>query len=283
MNDLPDDISFRPRCRKLRFAAAAIAALAALAGIGALLNLAPAPQLAPTEPIETERSAPALDEFFPQPPAPIRMTVATALPEGIPAGARKTARQTLIVRNACGNRGSGFMYRPGILVTAARIANKEDLEKKKLRVRCEPIETDAEVLIVDYLRDVLVARVDCVAVPLKIDGSPYRPDARLFLSGFDFSRDSAERCFKPTVARPLAVFSTDDESIRLHLEQAASKGIHQLQGFDAEIVPGNFGSPVFDAEGVVVGMAVMAEHPRRRSFMVPAASILAALDAAHAR
>jgi len=217
------------------------------------------------------------------------------VPNEYPAAVRMTALQTVPVSAGFANGqtgfGTGFLYRQGIVVTAAHILDSQGYEDLRLvTVFCDGRNTAGRTLGFDRLRDVAVIAADCAAKRLTLDTRRPRAARKLFVTGFTYraSRTAVDRFLKPAWARPRALLTDrgpelGDPRINLRIREIARLGIPRYRAIDALTVPGNSGSPVVNAAGQVVGMSVIIDPTLGVTFITPAVNIRYVLDKAGVR
>ncbi len=164
--------------------------------------------------------------------------------------------------------GTGFLIRPGILVTNAHVIAQEPVRKLKVTfTSAPPADREAAVkglLLEDVKRDLAFLAVDSKLPPLDIEAA-YR-----FRRGQEVT----------VIGNP----GTGGGEI---LENAVSRGVmstlmtHKNQTFfqmSVSINPGNSGGPVIGSEGRVVGVATLKSMVREGiAGCIPVADLAAAL------
>jgi len=186
--------------------------------------------------------------------------------------------------------GSGFVLDDGVVVTAAHVV--EGTEGRPLNVFCNGAETPGKPFLVDAARDVALIAADCIsnAPPLKYALAPPDVNMPLFRSGFTFGLDDGGAVDPSEL---IAVQYTEETSyipgadlekflppenmeatVRRVLGQMKAMKAPPLMGLAGKMKQGHSGSAVYDPNGALVGMAIIIDGGRNRSFIVPAETIL---------
>jgi len=201
-------------------------------------------------------------------------------PEPVLAAARQTVPILATFKNGKVGTGTAFLYMSGIVISAAHIVDSQGYRNlTRLLVWCGDENTDAEILAIDTLRDVVVLAADCGAEDLKLDPARLQDKERLYVTGFNYDGlYTARRYVKTTQARPKASFTPRapelmDPRIHRMLIETAKRKIPRVQAVDGMLIPGNSGSPVLRPDGSIVGMAVLVDQLQALTFMVPVANI----------
>lgn len=231
---------------------------------------------------------------------PRDITVDTQLPERLAETVRASAEKTVVIRPPLNSRdsewslGSGFLVRDGIAVTAAHVLAGRT-HRLPVYVYCAGVRAQGVVLTEDALRDVSVIRVDgCHADVARFDEHPLLIEDKLHVAGFIFIREenkpfgAAHRFYGTTSPIPSAVLDAKTaereffEGVQLadHILQMQALGIPRFQAIAGAAIPGQSGSPVFKSDGTIVGMLVIRDPKRNRSYIVPATSLIAVMHAA---
>lgn len=243
-------------------------------------------------PIIAQRSIretfPKMLEPGPEKPAPVpaeAQPVDLSLPKDAPAGALRTASQTVIVSYTTmdgnlGTIGSGLLIRDGIILTAAHL-HPVRVNDMRIGVYCNGRAAEGWLLKQSEVRDISVIKAPpCEARhPVRISTKRLRPEDMVFVSGFVFAFDGrktwARRYFESSAPAPDARLDTDvleDDAAKLVKAMRANR-IPELTALWGMGVPGQSGSPVFLESGDIVGMFVISYPRRSQRFMVPAVSI----------
>lgn len=202
-------------------------------------------------------------------------------PEAVMAAAQKTVPLRAAFNNGETGIGTGFIYAPGVIVTAAHIIDAHGAENLTgIVVYCDGANNEAGVMAVDLLRDTAVLAANCDAEPMAVSAKQPRAADPLYVTGFNFSSPvvAAIRYLRPTRARPKAVITARppdllDPRISRMITEAAKQNIPRLRAIDVLLAPGNSGSPVLRADGTIVGMAVISDRLQNLTFIVPAANL----------
>jgi S1-C subfamily serine protease/HEAT repeat protein len=170
--------------------------------------------------------------------------------------------------------GTGFLVKPGILVTSAHVIAHERIHDIEIRfpsadeARKGPF--SAELLDQDRVRDLAILEVKSDLPPLEV------ADSYEFKKGED-----------------ITVIGNPGVGSDLVLENAVSRGVASSQvvidgqsflQLGVSINPGNSGGPVFDARGRVIGVASLrTTRQEALAFCIPAEDLRAALARAEQR
>lgn len=188
--------------------------------------------------------------------------------------------------------GSGFIVEDGVVATAAHVIDHENIIG--ITVFCNEREVEGTVIVSMPERDVALLAADCTGAPATYDLAAPDVDMRLLISGYDFERDqsrggsitAAVQFTSQTSPIPTAMLTSakisdeQDGGARELVEKMEAADSPPLIAIAGAIDPGNSGSPVFSFTGEIVGMVVISDMGRNRSFFVPAESILIAMIAA---
>jgi len=209
------------------------------------------------------------------------------LPDGLPQTLRDAARQTVPLKAVFSGGqtcfGTGFIFAPGTVVTAAHILEAHGSENlTQTLVYCGGQNVTAGVVVLDPIRDVAILSADCGGERLGLDARQPRTGDQFYVSGFSFGDLTAVRFLTPTRSRARAKVtyrSPDslDPRFQKMITEAAKQKTPRLRAIDAELVRGNSGSPVFRANGRITGMVVMVDQLQHLTFYVPAVNIRHAL------
>jgi S1-C subfamily serine protease len=281
---MDEDIDIR-RFRSRGPLYAACAALAALACAiafvvyGVIADDPPAPPPAAGAP-----SAPPVVTFEPVVIETFR--VIDDVPESAVGAARLVVAQTVVVRGAPlgtpSSYGSGFVFRDGVVVTAAHVV-PEDVDAAS--VYCGGAERAAAVAHRDDLNDIVVLHAPgCGGAALRFDTGTHKRPLAVHVAGYNFNDGStvATRYHRTASSvpdarvEPVGMIESDT---RERLARMEEEGAPPLAAIDVVCIPGNSGSPVYRGDAIV-GMLVIRDPAHGRSYMVPAVSLALAVETA---
>jgi S1-C subfamily serine protease len=169
--------------------------------------------------------------------------------------------------------GTGFLVRPGLLMTNAHVIDGETMAN--VRVRFPSAETaeqgplPADLVYQDSLRDLALLKVKTALPPLRIAPS------YTFVKGDD-----------------IIVIGNPGAGGRVVLENAISRGVMSTQltmkglrfyQLGISVNPGNSGGPVFDSTGAVIGVVTRKTAVREAlAFCIPVEDLHPAIEKAAA-
>lgn len=209
------------------------------------------------------------------------------LPIILPQGVMATAAQTVVVRvHGEGGGiwyGSGFVLRRGLIVSAAHILDHVS-EPYAPIVTCNGNDADGTILAFDRGRDIVLIEADCPGARRPLDLHPLTVNETLYLAGYTYSFPgldgdvTADRYVKTASpilgARlsdlPVSAFSAD---IAVQLTEMRKRNLARHQAVTGIAIPGHSGSAVTRPDGSVVGVMVIRDPQRGRSFIIPARHI----------
>ncbi len=169
--------------------------------------------------------------------------------------------------------GTGFLVRPGLLMTNSHVINDEYMTQVKVRFPSaengQQGPFPAELVYEDYRRDLALLTVKSTLPPLRI------APAYTFRKGED-----------------IVVIGNPGIGRKLVLENAISRGImstkatlngHQFYQLGISVNPGNSGGPVFDSTGAVIGVVTRKSTAKEAlAFCIPVEDVHEALKKAAA-
>ncbi len=210
----------------------------------------------------------------------VDLTVHESDLSGQPAGARRVARNvvSLIVRTKRNETylGNGTAIRPGIVLTANHVVSNKDITE--IMVICGAVQLVGTVLQSDFATDTALLKVpDCGKETLQVAAVRVSVDDTLFVTGFMQERGAAKptlyRLFTTTSRIPQArlVFSgnaRDEQVVRVMVAAMAKRHIRPLP-LAAALPRGMSGSPVFTADGRIIGLVSIADNLHNRTFAIP--------------
>ena len=218
--------------------------------------------------------------------------VRDALPP-LPEGVGTSADQTVAVRlrNEDGRTwyGSGFMIREGVAVSAAHILDHA-VKPYRLTVTCRGDEVEASVLASDRGRDVVIIKAGCPGKKRRFDRTPLKDSETIYLAGYTYTFEhsdgtgvTADRYVRTASAIPTARLSELPEKylmkdIREQLAEMKRRNLARHVGVTTVAIPGHSGSAVVREDGSIVGMVVIRDPMRSRSFIVTARLITQVMD-----
>lgn len=230
-----------------------------------------APEPVPHEEIEEFRIFTAL-------PLEVRMNRAIFVPSD----------QTVTVRSAVPDSDDGWYYGTGFLISDALVISAAHVvphasgsETYPVLIGCYGREVEGGVIAYDELRDVMaVFAPGCRADDLEFSTRRLTTDDVLHASGFMFhpGKALAARYFRYTSYIPDAFIRGDDAfaepELRERVREMRRQRVPRYRAITGAAIPGNSGSPVFDDQGRIVGMLVVRDSLRGRSYMVPARTLV---------
>jgi len=189
-------------------------------------------------------------------------------------------RQTVVViERGSQERGTGFLLKSNTVVTASHIGGNGT--SHDFLVICFGKKTNARRIVADRTRDVAILRTsDCPAEQLRLNATAPDVNEGLVVCGFDFFGQFANEFTSGTsvipgarVKIPTNVLHTPDGK---RIAAVLGSGT-ELMAITGSLNFGNSGSPVFRQDGSIVGMSLIRDAERGRSFMVSAREIKATL------
>lgn len=198
----------------------------------------------------------------------------------LPKGARQVAANVtaIIVRTEDDKvyMGNGTAIRPGIVLTANHVVNKGSSE---IMIICGAEQVTGTILQQDFATDTAILKAPgCGKDSLKIVPTKPSVDDVLFVTGFLPDRNAK----RPTIARQLGTTSrvpqarlvfTDglqDERLARQMSEAMTKRSIRPMALAGAQRQGMSGSPIFMADGRIIGLVSMADNARNRTFVIPA-------------
>jgi hypothetical protein len=168
--------------------------------------------------------------------------------------------------------GSGFLIRPGIVVTNAHVIAKSVVEKITVSFPSDPRGErffNAKLLYVNYKRDLTVLKVESDLPPLKLATRAPRVLDKIIVIG---SPGSYEGPVKNSVNRG-----------EISNEQVVLDKLTWFQ-HNAPTNHGNSGGPIFNAQGEIIGVVCLGGKPGTQgmNYGIPAADVQKALEQADA-
>jgi S1-C subfamily serine protease len=255
----------------------------ALAAIGKTpAKAAVAPPAAATTPVSAPATALATNANTPPAspppattPAPLASVSSAPAPAPSTPGVPMTTAQivakwepSVALVKGQGSSGTGFVIKPGVVVTNAHVINEELISGLEVRFPSAPAGKQgplaAELLYEDPKRDLAFLKVETDLPATQVSPS------YTFVKGEDIT----------VIGNP----GLGDEVV---LENAISRGVMSskmvIEGknflqMSMSINPGNSGGPVFDSSGRVIGVATLkATKAEAVAFCIPAEDLQAAL------
>lgn len=266
------------------------------------INRLPRTLIPPSEGADVQRG-PADDGIWKEIPilSPDTIEVRRMSPEGLPEGPATTFAQSVYIRvpmsaglDTTYYYGSGFVIEPNIVVTAAHVIQDGAIGNPKvgcITSRGEE-EVEAVALAIDRDRDVAVLGAEgCTGAVREIpERLPAIGDALLTV-GFAFGSDDgvavAAQAVMPTAIVPMARIDIEhfrsDDSVRRIVTAWRTRHIPEAYAISGALIPGKSGSPVFDSDGIIVGVVIITDPLHNRSYVVPNVSLLHVLRGAGLR
>lgn len=182
---------------------------------------------------------------------------------------------------------SGFIAADGVVVsTAHAFAEADHPVGARVEVLCYEQAREAKVAFADFGRDVMaVSAPDCHGDRLRFERHvPDVNDDTLMVSGYaPMPGGDPEMYLRPTSVIPTAALparrSGNDRFVNALLAAIERNGYAPLVGLSGEGEHGHSGSPVsLTDSGAVVGMISVIDPSHGRTYMIPAATILDALN-----
>ncbi|HEY7207951.1 MAG TPA: MarP family serine protease [Gaiellaceae bacterium] len=187
-----------------------------------------------------------------------------------PTIARAASSVVRILGTACGIgiEGSGWVARPGLVVTAAHVvAGEQDTDVQALGA---PGTLPAQAVVFDRRNDVAVLRVDGLTLP-PLPFAPTTRGAPVALLGYP--GDGPLRATPGRIGRTAAVFSLD-----AYGRGPVTRTITTLSG---RVRHGNSGGPAVDREGRVQAMVFASRVGTASGYGVPSDVLADAVDKAN--